>query len=67
MSDYYHYSMGQLIFDCLPKPLKRPRKVEMEMGEGLPVEHEFNSGQAKFGKNLKLRASVVLSKNTFTA
>ena len=47
MSEYYHYSMGQLIFDCLPKPLKRPRKVEMEMGEGLQVEHEFNSGQAE--------------------
>ena len=49
MSEYYHYSMGQLIFDCLPKPLKRPRKVEMER-EKVAVEHEFNS-QLSLGKN----------------
>ncbi len=55
MSEYYHYSMGQLIFDCLPKPLKRPRKVEMEMGEGLIVEHEFNEGQKGIWEKLKAK------------
>ena len=65
MSDYYHYSMGQLIFDC-SKASKASKKSRNGNGRRLPVEHEFNSGQAKFGKNLK-QASVVLSKNTFTA
>lgn len=34
MSQYYHYSYGQLIFDCIPKFLKRPREVEWLYGEG---------------------------------
>lgn len=34
MSQYYHYSMGQLIFDCVPKFLKRPRDVEFLIGKG---------------------------------
>jgi primosomal protein N' (replication factor Y) len=34
MSQYYHYSLGQLIFDCVPKFLKRPRDVEFLIGKG---------------------------------
>lgn len=38
MSGYYHYSLGQLIFDCLPNHLKRPRSLEETTGEGHPLE-----------------------------
>ena len=34
MSSYYHYSLGQLIFNCLPKILKRPVKMEILTGQG---------------------------------
>jgi primosomal protein N' (replication factor Y) len=33
MSQYYHYSMGKLIFDTLPKMMKRPKEVIFEKGE----------------------------------
>lgn len=32
MSSYYHYSLGKLIFDCLPKRLKRPRQAPIIQG-----------------------------------
>jgi primosomal protein N' (replication factor Y) len=38
MAHYYHYSLGQLIFDCLPNHLKRPRGLEQTTGEGRPLE-----------------------------
>jgi primosomal protein N' (replication factor Y) len=38
MAQYYHYSLGQLIFDCMPEPLKRPRPLEVIHGEGNSLE-----------------------------
>ena len=45
MSQYYHYSLGKLIFDCLPKILKRPRKPDFIQGSGEPLGFEFNAEQ----------------------
>lgn len=45
MSQYYHYSLGQLIFDCLPHHLKRPRNLEQTIGEGKPLEFVPNPVQ----------------------
>lgn len=45
MAHYYHYSLGQLIFDCLPHHLKRPRGLEHTQGEGKPLEFKPNSIQ----------------------
>lgn len=45
MSRYYHYSYGKLIFDCLPKILKRPRKVEFMQGEGKQLSFNLNAAQ----------------------
>lgn len=45
MSQYYHYSLGQLIFDCLPHHLKRPRAIEATEGEGIPLTITPNVGQ----------------------
>lgn len=45
MAQYYHYSLGQLIFDCLPDHLKRPRDLKTTMGEGKPLEFVPNQKQ----------------------
>ncbi len=45
MSRYYHYSYGKLIFDCLPKILKRPRKPEFTQGQNKALEFELNTQQ----------------------
>jgi primosomal protein N' (replication factor Y) len=45
MAQYYHYSLGQLIFDCLPHHLKRPRNLEQTIGEGKPLEFVPNPVQ----------------------
>jgi primosomal protein N' (replication factor Y) len=46
-AQYYHYPMGQLIGDVLPKPLKRPRALKYEEGEALPLEFELNPDQVQ--------------------
>ncbi len=38
MAQYYHYPLGQLIFDCLPNQLKKPRSLESFQGEGRNLE-----------------------------
>jgi primosomal protein N' (replication factor Y) len=45
MSKYYHYSLGQLIFDCLPKFLKRPREVKSVQGDNQDFPHVLNPDQ----------------------
>lgn len=45
MASYYHYSLGQLIFDCLPHHLKRPRPLTVTSGEGKDLEFVPNSKQ----------------------
>lgn len=47
ISHYYHYSLGQLIYDCLPHFMKRPRPLELTMGEGQDFEFEPNEDQKK--------------------
>lgn len=45
MSKYYHYSLGKLIFDCLPKILKRPRKANLIQGQFQPLPFNLNEDQ----------------------
>lgn len=47
MSKYYHYSLGKLIFDCIPKILKRPRKVEFIKGKGEDIPFDLNDKQSE--------------------
>lgn len=42
MASYYHYPVGQLIFDCLPHHLKRPRPLDFTAGEGKDLEFRPN-------------------------
>ena len=45
MSGYYHYSLGQLIADCLPTHLKRPRDLDITAGQGKELEFTPNQKQ----------------------
>ena len=45
MAQYYHYSLGQLIFDCLPHHLKRPRGLTQTQGAGKDLEFVPNPVQ----------------------
>lgn len=55
MAFYYHYSLGQLIFDCLPHHLKRPRPLEQQMGEGRDLEFRPNANQQRIINSVKER------------
>jgi primosomal protein N' (replication factor Y) len=46
MSEYYHYSLGKLIFDCLPKIMKRPRPPEFKKGIEDEIPYKLNHEQA---------------------
>jgi primosomal protein N' (replication factor Y) len=45
MAGYYHYSLGQVIFDCLPHHLKRPRALDQAQGLGENLEFTPNTRQ----------------------
>lgn len=45
MSKYYHYNLGMLVWDSLPKILKRPREVQLEFGQNEDFEFELNEWQ----------------------
>jgi primosomal protein N' (replication factor Y) (superfamily II helicase) len=45
IAGYYHYPLGQLIFDTLPKSLKRPRELSVLRGKARPLEFELNERQ----------------------
>ncbi|MGZ3789652.1 MAG: replication restart helicase PriA [Bacteriovorax sp.] len=45
MASYYHYPVGQLIYDVLPPFLKRPRKLNFDQGEGKSHDLKLNDEQ----------------------
>jgi primosomal protein N' (replication factor Y) len=45
VAKYYHYPVGQHIFDVLPKPLKRPREVTFHEGKNLELGYELTKIQ----------------------
>lgn len=53
MSAYYHYSLGQVIFDCLPHTLKRPRSLDENIGEGRDLEFTLNEKQKNTVEQIK--------------
>jgi len=53
MAQYYHYSLGQLIFDCLPHHLKRPRGLEQTTGEGKELEFIPNPTQKSIIESIR--------------
>lgn len=53
MSKYYHYNLGQLVWDCLPKILKRPRGADIPIGQGRDFEFDLTQDQKEILLNLK--------------
>ncbi|MCP4913723.1 MAG: primosomal protein N' [Oligoflexia bacterium] len=49
---YYHYPLGQLIFDVLPKLLKRPREITPFYGKSTGAEFVLNEYQQEVWNKL---------------
>lgn len=63
MSQYYHYPIGQLIWDALPKLLKRPRKLEVIHGDGRADAFELSSEQQSVTNDLLEKMNSSFSKS----
>jgi primosomal protein N' (replication factor Y) len=55
ISKYYVYSLGKLIFDCLPKHLKRQKEPYFITGKGQDFTFELNEEQQKILVNFDLQ------------
>ena len=62
MSYYYHYPLGPLIFDCLPKLLNRPRKLNFIKGEGKKFDFLLNKDQESIFKRIRVGLNSGFSK-----
>lgn len=45
ISKYYHYPLGPLIFESLPKALKKPREINFIQGEGSALSFKHSPAQ----------------------
>jgi len=52
IASYYHYPVGQLLFDILPKPLKSPRKLKYIEGLNKPLGFELTAKQKSICKDI---------------
>ena len=55
MSKYYHYSLGRLVFDCLPKIMKRPRKAEFIQGANVPFPYQLSPEQSDIVRQIETK------------
>jgi primosomal protein N' (replication factor Y) len=62
MSQYYHYSMGKLIFDTLPKMMKRPKEVIFEKGNGEEFGFSPNTNQKEIINSISQKLGSGFSK-----
>ncbi len=62
ISKYYHYPLGKLIFDCLPKFLKRPRELSFDKGRGEPFKFDYSEDQKNVIKTLEKQIGKGFSK-----
>ncbi|MDH5580307.1 MAG: primosomal protein N' [Bdellovibrionales bacterium] len=53
MASYYHYPLGQLVYDSLPKILKRPRELKFTQGEGKDFNFTLNDDQQSIFESMK--------------
>jgi len=50
MAKYYHYSLGLMIFDCLPNVKKRPRPLKILSSQGEKINWELTPSQEKIAQ-----------------
>lgn len=55
VSDYYHYPLGQLISDVLPKAMKRPRPLKIKTGTKKPIDYVLTDEQSLAMEKLEAR------------
>lgn len=67
MSRYYHFPLGQLIFDVLPAPMKRPRTKEPLMGHGARLNLNFTEEQQNAITKIMPHLETVLAQKTTIA
>jgi primosomal protein N' (replication factor Y) (superfamily II helicase) len=46
IASYYHYPLGPLIFETLPKTMKRPRPLNFKVGQGLATGYNLSNEQS---------------------
>lgn len=63
MAKYYHYSLGKLIYDSLPKVMKRPKKLEFEKGLNEQIPHTLNTHQDPIYHKIKEELSKGFSQH----
>ncbi len=52
MAKYYHYSVGLLIFDCLPNPVKKARELKIVTGRSEGAPFDLRAEQAEIAQTL---------------
>ena len=62
IANYYHYSLGQHIFDCLPKIMKRPRELKFAQGLGKSLPFQLNANQQNVINSIKSKIGHGFSK-----
>ena len=62
MANYYHYPVGQLVYDVLPPFLKRPRKLNFDQGEGVPSPFVLNDEQKEVVETITKHGFSAFSK-----
>ncbi len=63
MAKYYHYSLGKLIIDTLPKFLKRPRELKFYEGKNTTSGFDLNEKQSLIYKSLESKLQSGFSKS----
>ncbi|MFZ8933575.1 MAG: replication restart helicase PriA, partial [Bacteriovoracaceae bacterium] len=63
MANYYHYPLGQLVWDSLPKILKRPRELKFTQGEGKEFSFTLNEEQRPVFEDIKNKLFSGFSKH----
>ncbi len=63
IAKYYHYSIGSLIFDCLPKFLKRPRPFNVLSGQNKKLTFDMNQQQQDIYEQINSQLSKGFFKN----
>ena len=63
MAQYYHYPLGQLIFESLPKLLKRPRELQFVQGQGEDFDFNLNPDQSKVYQDIRKTIKKGFSKH----
>lgn len=63
MSKYYHYSLGKVIFDCLPKMMKRPKKIEFRIGSGEEFPFDLTDEQDKIFNDISSKMNNGFSRH----